>query len=118
MSQQTLGSGRTPACTFAGHWMLDIWLSGNGMVLSEIWCPRKKSTNFGYFARRNWDKQNEYIKNIKKSFKNKTLDKNSIYYFSDKEIFNQYFKQVSLISKKIIIKDSNGLNHMLIIPNK
>ena len=29
--------------------MLDIWLSGNGMVLSEIWCPRKKSTNFGTF---------------------------------------------------------------------
>ena len=37
------------SCTFAGHWMLDIWLSGNGMVLSEIWCPRKKSTNFGTF---------------------------------------------------------------------
>ena len=49
MSQQTLGSGRTPAAHLRDT---GCWIPGYpevGMVLSEIWCPRKKSTNFGTF---------------------------------------------------------------------
>ena len=77
-----------------------------------------KKTNFGYFARRNWNIQENYIQDLKKDFKNKILDKNSIYYFSDKKIYEELSSEVSQISTIITINDSNGLNHMLIIPNK
>ena len=46
------------------------------------------------------------------------LDSNSVYYFSDKKIYEELSKKVATISTKVIVQDSNGLNHMLIIPNK
>ena len=77
-----------------------------------------KKTNFGYFARRNWDIQEDYIRKIKNQFNNMDLDSDSIYYFSDKKIYEELSKKVASISTKVIVQDSNGLNHMLIIPNK
>ena len=77
-----------------------------------------KKTNFGYFARRNWNIQEDYIRKIKNQFNNMDLDSNSVYYFSDKKIYEELSKKVASISTKVIVQDSNGLNHMLIIPNK
>ncbi|MBT3476112.1 hypothetical protein HN460_04155 [bacterium] len=90
----------------------------NWRELTYFAYKNKKKTNFGYFARRNWNIQKKYIEDIKVSFKSGKLDKDSVYYFSDIKVFNQYYDKVSSKSKKLVITDLNGIKHMILVPNK
>lgn len=78
----------------------------------------RKQTNFGYFARRNWDIQNQFIKEIDEDFNANNLDSDSVYYFSKVELFNEYYSKVSNKASREIVFDKNGIEHMLIVPNK
>ena len=90
----------------------------NWRELAYFAYKNNKKTNFGYFARRNLRIQKKFIKNIKASFESGNLDKDSIYYFSDIQIFNEYYEKVSSISEKLVVNDTNGIKHMIILPKK
>jgi len=75
-------------------------------------------TNFGYFARRNKNVENEYIRQINMQFAENNLSKDSIYYFSDKKLWEDFYSKVSNTSKKIEIIESYGEPHFVILPNK
>ena len=90
----------------------------NWRELAYFAYKNNKKTNFGYFARRNLRIQKKFIENIKASFESGNLDKDSIYYFSDIQIFNEYYEKVSSISEKLVVNDTNGIKHMIILPKK
>ncbi len=90
----------------------------NWIQLSYFSYRNNLKTNFGYFARRNKNVENGYIRQINMQFAENNLSKDSIYYFSDQRIWRKFYNKVRSKSKRIKIIDSYGEPHFVIRPNK
>ena len=75
-------------------------------------------TNFMYFGRRNKTAEDRYISKIRLQFEKNNISKDSIYYFSDKKLWESFYSKVSNTSKKIEIIDNHGKSHLIILPDK
>ena len=90
----------------------------NWIQLSYFSYRNDLKTNFGYFARRNKKAEDRYVRQINMQFAENNLSKDSIYYFSNQQIWRELYKKVRSKSKRIKIIDNYGEPHFVILPNK
>ena len=90
----------------------------NWVQLTYFSYKNNLKTNFGYFGRRNETAQDRYIRQIKMQFEENNLSKDSIYYFSNEKLWDDFYSKVKDKSKRIKIIDDNGRSHLIILPDK
>ena len=59
-----------------------------------------------------------YIREITLQFEKNNLSKDSIYYFSNEKLWDDFYSKVKDKSKRIKIIDDNGRSHLIILPDK
>ena len=75
-------------------------------------------TNFILVRMRNKAAGDRYIREITLQFEKNNLSKDSIYYFSNEKLWEDFYSKVSNTSKKIEIIDNHGKSHLIILPDK